>query len=150
VNNNSGEVENNVNNNSGEVQNNVNNNSGEVQNNVNNSGEVQNNVNNSGEVQNNVNNNSGEVQNKYTTTEGAEGNVCVGESDRRLKETAYNEELQYLCCSPNVVQQAWDGTDSYTVLVRECDEKMKLVGPKHRREDNIKLFIKEAGYVDVD
>jgi cysteine synthase len=36
---------------------------------------------------NNVNN-SGEVQNKYTITEGTAGNVCVGESDRRLKETA--------------------------------------------------------------
>jgi hypothetical protein len=33
-------------------------------------------------------NNSGEVQSKYTITEGAEGNVCVVGSDRRLKETA--------------------------------------------------------------
>jgi hypothetical protein len=98
---------------------------------------------------NNVNN-GGEVQNKYTITEGAEGNVCVGGSDRRLKETACDEELQYLCCSPNVAQQVWEGTDAYTVWVRECDEKMKLGGPRHRWEDNIKLFIKDRGYVDVD
>jgi hypothetical protein len=35
-------------------------------------------------------------------------------------------------------------------LVRKCDEKMKLGGPRHRWEDNIKLFIKETVYVDVD
>jgi hypothetical protein len=98
---------------------------------------------------NNVND-SGQVQNKYTISEGAEGNVCVGGSDRRLKETAYDEELQYLCCSPNVAQQALEGTVAYTVLVRECDENMKLGEPRHRWEDNIKLFIKETGYVDVD
>ena len=61
----------------------------------------------------------------------------------------HNENLQYLCCSPNVAQQAWEGTDAYTVLVRECDE-MTLGRPRHRWEDNIKLFIKETGYVDVD
>jgi len=55
-----------------------------------------------------------------------------------------------LCCSVNVAQQAWEGTDTYTVLVRKCDEKMKLGGTRHRWEDNIKLFTKETGYVDVD
>jgi hypothetical protein len=55
-----------------------------------------------------------------------------------------------LYCSPNIAQQAWEGTNAHTILVSECDEKIKLGESRHRWEDNIKLFIKETGYVNVD
>ena len=71
----------------------------------------------------------------------------------------HNEELNDLCCSPNIVRvvksrrMRWaghvarigEGRGMYRVLVGKPEGKRPLGRPRHRWEDNIKMDLQEVG-----
>jgi len=85
---------------------------------------------------------------------GSKGDEVTGDG-RKL----YNEELNDLYCSPNIVQEIksgrmrWAGhvacmgdkRDVYRFLVGKPEEKRPLGRPRHRWEDNIKVGLQELG-----
>ena len=76
----------------------------------------------------------------------------------------HNEKLNDLYFSPNIFRaikskgMRWAGHVAlmderrgvYGVLVREPEGKRPLGRPRHRREDNIKMFLQEVGCGDMD
>ena len=76
----------------------------------------------------------------------------------------YNEELNDLCCSPNIVwviksrRMSWaehvvhmgDNRGAYRVLVGEPEGKRPLGRPRYRWKDNIKMDLQEVGLGDMD
>ena len=77
----------------------------------------------------------------------------AGQIISRIKPTFHRNTLQ-LACGVHL----WDGRSmwhvwrraSYKVLVGEPDVKRPLLRPSHRLEDNIKKYIQEIGWEDVD
>jgi hypothetical protein len=76
----------------------------------------------------------------------------------------YNEELNDLYCSPNIVRaiksrrMKWvghvactrDKRNVYRVLTGKPEGKKPLGRPRHRREDNIKMDLQEVGCEGMD
>ena len=76
----------------------------------------------------------------------------------------HNEELKDLYSSPNIVwvitlgRMRWVGhvarvgerSGTYRVLVGKLEGKRPLVRPRHRWEDNIKMYLQEVGHGGVD
>ena len=81
-----------------------------------------------------------------------------------MEKTFYNEELNDLYCSPNIVRviksrrMRWaghearmgEGRDLYRGLVRKPERKSQLGRPRRRWEDNIKLDLQEVGCEGMD
>jgi hypothetical protein len=76
----------------------------------------------------------------------------------------YNEELDDLYCSPNIVRviksrrMRWvghvasmaEGRGVYRVLVGKPEGKWSLGRPRHRWEDNIRIYLQEVVCVGMD
>ena len=76
----------------------------------------------------------------------------------------HNEELNDLCCSPNIVRviksiitrwaanvtRVWEGRGVYRGLVGKDEGKRPRGRPRHRWEDNIKMDLKEVGCGGMD
>jgi hypothetical protein len=76
----------------------------------------------------------------------------------------HNEELHGLYCSPSIVRaikarrMRWAGhvvrmgevRGAYNILVGRPEGRRPLGRPRHRWEDNIKMYLREIGFGDVD
>jgi hypothetical protein len=76
----------------------------------------------------------------------------------------HNEELHGLYSSPSIVRvikarrMKWVGhvarmgevKDAYNILVGRPEERIPLGRPRRRWEDNIKMYLREIGFGDVD
>jgi hypothetical protein len=87
-----------------------------------------------------------------------------GPKVRRLEEKMHNEELHNFYSSPNSIRMTqsrrmrWVGhvvymgeiINMYKTLVGKPEWKRPLGRRRHRWEDNIKMYIREIGFEDVD
>ena len=88
---------------------------------------------------------------------GAERDEVTGEW-RKL----HNKELNDLYCSPSIVQVSrrmrwaghvacmWERTGAYRVLVGRSEGKRLFGRPLQRWEDNIKMYLQEVGWEDME
>jgi hypothetical protein len=76
----------------------------------------------------------------------------------------HNEELHNLCCSPSIIRimksrrMRWAGhvalmgeeRNAYRILVGKPQGKRPLGRPRHRWKDNIRMYLREIGWGDME